>query len=87
MESSPGAPSCPTLAAVDSPDVSAVSAAIAGLYPDSLLVGYVVVAEWVDPDGSRELSRHSGPDEPPEYDVRKWLAEGQDWPEDDDGDD
>ena len=68
------------IAAVDDPDTTALTAAVADLYPTSLLVGYVVVAEWVDPDGSRDLSRHAGPHDPPDFDVRKWLSEGlSDW--------
>jgi hypothetical protein len=44
----------------------------------SILVGWVVVAEWVGPDGRRSLTRMSGTPGgaiPPEWQTRGYLHE------------
>jgi hypothetical protein len=44
----------------------------------SVLVGWIVVAEWVGPDGSRSLTRMSGTPGgavPPEWQTRGYLHE------------
>jgi len=44
----------------------------------SVLVGWVVVAEWVSPDGTRTLTRMSGTPGgavPPEWQTRGYLHE------------
>jgi len=44
----------------------------------SVLVGWVVVAEWVGPDGTRTLTRMSGTPggaDPPERQTRGYLHE------------
>lgn len=44
----------------------------------SVLVGWIVVAEWVGPDGSRTLTRMSGTpgsSVPPEWQTRGYLHE------------
>jgi hypothetical protein len=62
-------------------------AAIAGVEPGSVLTGFVLVAEWIDPNGEQVLTRHTSDDATP-WQVDGWLSEGmRDWEDDDDGED
>lgn len=44
-----------------------------------MLVGYVVVAEWVNPEGERELSLHTDPEDTPGWSRHGWLQAGLEW--------
>jgi hypothetical protein len=49
-----------------------------GRLESSVLVGWIVVAEWVGPDGARSLTRMSGTAGgavPPEWQARGYLHE------------
>jgi hypothetical protein len=49
-----------------------------GRLESSVLVGWIVVAEWVGPDGARSLTRMSGTPGgavPPEWQARGYLHE------------
>jgi hypothetical protein len=49
-----------------------------GRLESSVLVGWIVVAEWVGPDGRRSLTRMSGTPGgavPPEWQTRGYLHE------------
>jgi hypothetical protein len=79
----------------DQPSVirDAIAASADGECAQALLLGFVVVAEWMDPDGGRWLSRESGSgsgDDLPKWICRGYLNEALNfWPEDEgeDGED
>jgi hypothetical protein len=65
----------------DEPDLSAVAGAVARLFPDELLVGFVIVAEWAGGEDGRALSMFTYPEDTPSWHRQGWLAEAQVWEE------